>query len=163
MVAAEAKKYELSAKFLSDIDLARTLSMIFVQAQMRGQYVTKEALKSLVGTNPERLLIENLNLQVSLRSKRDLADLLSGFTQKSKSSEFINDYRKVLLVRLGEVKKFMPDLIIDSETIDHTKLFKQSNASEAIVVKVQGRHSSIKNLGTRESYKLLVEIGEFSG
>jgi hypothetical protein len=160
LVANEEKHYELTANFLSDLELARKLSIVFVQAQMRGSYITKEALKSLVGKCPERLLKENLNLQVSLRTKKDLADLLTGFNQKPKSSELVNDYRKILLNRLDEVKKFLPDLVIESESTDYTKLFNKSTLSEAIVVKVQGNHFSVKNLGTRESYKVLVEIGE---
>ncbi len=151
--------FKLNKRFKDDLDFARHISLVYVQAQLRGHYITQDSLRSLVVENPERILSGNLNLQIALKNKRDLDDLLAGFDQGHRSSEFKSDFRKILLNRLGEVQKFTPIQPSSERYLDYGILFKSNESTEAIVVKGAGHLNSIKNLGTSDSIKLLVEIG----
>lgn len=155
----EQVDFEVSQQFRRDLDFARLISLVFVQAQLRGQYITKDSLKSLIVENPEKMMNENLNFQISLSNKRDLVELLAGLDQGNRLSELKNDFRRILLNRLGEVQKFTPIQDDYKSRADYRKLFKSHEYTEAIMVKIQGSFTSIRNLGTRDSIKLLVEIG----
>ena len=158
-IIEEGIDFKLSQRFKDDLDFARHISFVYVQAQLRGHYITQDSLRSLVAENPEKILSQNLNLQIALKNKRDLHDLLAGFDQGQHSSEFKNDFRKILLNRLSEVQKFTPIQPSSESYLDYGILFKSNESTEAIVVKVVGNFNSIKNMGTRDRIKLLVEIG----
>ena len=158
-VFEEEADFEFSKQFRKDLDFARLISLVYVQAQLRGQYITKDSLKSLIVENPEKILNENLNFQISLRNKRDLEELLAGLDQGNRLSELKNDFRRILLNRLGEVQKFTPIQDDYKSMADYRKLFKSDGYTEAIMVKTKGSFTSIKNLGSKDSIKLLVEIG----